>query len=73
MEELFKKDFEKSLKKEIIIYAFYGNPTDSEQPKQQLLCDSYKVTIYLVKTELTLLSKYRKYEDVFSKKGYKII
>jgi hypothetical protein len=30
IKKLFKEDFEKSLKKKIIIYAFYGNLTDSE-------------------------------------------
>jgi hypothetical protein len=30
IKELFKEDFEKSLKKETIIYIFYGNPTDSK-------------------------------------------
>jgi hypothetical protein len=73
VKNFFKKDFEKSLKKEIIIYAFYGSPIDTEQPKQQPSCDLHKIAIHLIKTELTLLSKYREYENVFSKKGYKII
>jgi hypothetical protein len=34
VKELFKKDFEKSLKKEIMVYAFYEGPTDLEQPEQ---------------------------------------
>jgi hypothetical protein len=34
VEELFKKDFEKFLKKKIIIYVFYGGPINSEQPEQ---------------------------------------
>ena len=56
-----------------MVYAFYEIPTKSEQPEQRPLYDSYKIAIYLVRTELTLLFKYKEYEDVFSKEEYKII
>lgn len=69
VEELSKEDFEKSLEKETMVYAFYGGPTDSEQPEQQPSCDSHGIAIHSVGTELTLPSKYREYEDVFSKEG----
>jgi hypothetical protein len=73
VKKLSKENFEKSLKKEIIIYAFYGNPTDSEQPEQQPSYDLHKIAIYLIRTELILLFKYREYENVFSKKEYKTV
>jgi hypothetical protein len=56
-----------------MVYVFYGGLTDLEQSKQQSLCDLYGIAIYLVEIELILLFKYREYEDVFSKKGCKII
>jgi hypothetical protein len=73
VEKLSKKNFEKSLKKKIMVYAFYGGLIDLEQPEQQFLYDLYEIAIHLVKTELTLLSKYREYEDVFSKKRCEIV
>jgi hypothetical protein len=73
VKEFFKKDFKKSLKKKTIIYIFYKGPINLEQPEQQPSCDLYKIAIYLIKTELILLFKYREYENVFSKKGCEII
>jgi hypothetical protein len=34
VKEFFKKDFEKSLKKKTIVYTFYGNLINLEQPEQ---------------------------------------
>jgi hypothetical protein len=73
VKKFFKENFEKSLKKEIMVYAFYENFINSEQPEQQSSCDLYKIAIYSVRTELTLLSKYREYENILSKEKCKIV
>jgi hypothetical protein len=51
-----------------MIYAFYGTPMESEMPRQRPACDSQGVAICSVGIEPTLPSKYKAYEDVFSKK-----
>jgi hypothetical protein len=56
VEEFFKEDFEKSLEKEIMVYAFYRVSIELEQPKWRIPCDSHEIVIYLIKTELILLS-----------------
>jgi hypothetical protein len=56
-----------------MIYVFYGDFIDSEQPEQQSLCDLYKIAIYSVGIELILLFKYREYEDIFLKKRCEIV
>ena len=51
-----------------MIYAFYGIPIESEMPRQRPARDSQGVAICSVGIEPTLPSKYKAYEDVFSKK-----
>jgi len=73
VEELSADDFTKSLEKETMVYVFYGAPMESEKPKQRPACNSQEVAIYSVGIELTLPSKYREYEDVFSKEECEIV
>jgi hypothetical protein len=56
-----------------MIYAFYRAPIESEKPKQRPACDKQGVIIYLTRTEPTLPSKYKAYEDIFLKKKCKTV
>ena len=56
-----------------MVYAFYGTPIESEMPRQRPACDSQRVAICSMRIEPTLPSKYKAYEDIFSKKKYKIL
>ena len=51
------------------MYAFYNYP--AEVPRR--LYDKNNITIYFIKTELILSSKYEDFEDIFSKKKYETI
>ena len=69
MEELSTKDFEKSLKEDTIVYAFYGVPAESDKPEWRPPCDSHGIRIYSVGTNIAVVlpEKYKTFERVFSK------
>jgi hypothetical protein len=73
VKKLSEDDFVKSLEKKTIIYIFYKAPIELEKPKQRPVCDKQEIAIYLAGIESTLPSKYKTYEDVFSKKEYKTV
>ena len=71
---LLVEDFKKSLKEDIIIYAFYGASAESDKPEWRPPCDSHGIRIYSVEIDvIEIPEKYKDFEKIFSKKKCKTV